>query len=144
MKFRNRLKTGAIVAEVVHVGSLRKVFETRIVGGRQHPGEEVFLADVASICRILPKTIYFELVGFENDVPYAFLQAEVVGFAGFPLRKDAGLDRDGCTPLTQSVMGDFEQEGRINAAREGDGDTAQIIEIPAKILELFMGGFGIN
>ena len=134
MKFRNRLKAGAIVAEVVHVRSLRKVFETRIVGGRQHPGEEVFLADVASICRILPKTFDFELIGFKNYVPYAFLQAEVVCLAGFTLGKDAGLDRDGYAPLSQGVMSDFEKEGRVDAAREGDGDAAQIFEITAKVV----------
>ena len=77
-------------------------------------------------------------------MPYAFLQAEVVGFAGFPLRKDAGLDRDCSAPLTQGVMGDFEQEGRVDAAREGYSDAAQIIEIPAKVVEFFVGGFGIN
>ena len=41
-------------------------------------------------------------------------------------------------------MGDFEQEGRINATREGDGDAAEIFEIPAKVVELFVGGIGIN
>ena len=143
-EFCQCLQSRPVVAEVIHVGPLRKVFETRIVGSRQHPGEEVFLADVASICRILPKTFYFELIGFENDVPYAFLQAEVVGLAGFPLGKDAGPDRDGCAPLSQGVMGDFEQEGRVDAAREGDGDAAQIFEIPAKVVEFFVGGFGIN
>ena len=41
-------------------------------------------------------------------------------------------------------MGDFEQEGRVDAAREGDGDAAKIFEIPAKVVEFFVGGFGFN
>ena len=77
-------------------------------------------------------------------MPYILLQAEVVGFAGFPFGENSGLDRDGCAPLTQGVMGDFEQEGRVDAAREGDGDAAKIFEIPAKVVELFVGGFGFN
>ncbi len=133
---RSGLEAGPVVAQVVQVRAVEHDREPAPSRLGHADGEQVVLAEVAAVGRVLRVAGDGELVGVDQEMRHAephrqlLRRREVLRRHG---RRDGG---EGQAALAEHVVGDAQEEARVDAAREGDQRGGQVGEEPAQPVEL--------
>ena len=130
------LEAGPVVAQVVQVRAVEHDREPAPSRLGHADGEQVVLAEVAAVGRVLRVAGDGELVRVDQEMRHAeprrqlLRRREVLRRHG---RRDGGERQ---AALAEHVVGDAQEEARVDAAREGDQRGGQVGEQPAQPVEL--------
>src|SRR5262249_26217541 len=127
-----------VIAEIIDVGAEQDRPRAELAGERPGDLEELGLAHVAAVGRVLLEPFARELVRLDDDVASAEAELGAEPHRVLALRARHRLrDRgDRVAALAEDVGGDGEEERRVDAAREADQRRFVPLHDRAQALEL--------
>ena len=133
----HRDKAGAVVTVVVHVGALRYRGEPVLLGNATDLLKQLVFAEVAAVFRVLAEAVDVQLLGLADDVADAVLCAEILRLLQLAPGERARGRCDGDHAVTQHVVGDPQQKGRVDAAGKRHRHAAEGAEVCLQVLIFF-------
>ena len=119
------LHSGTVIAFVVQVGSLGNCRHAFRLGHLADLAEQLALAQVAAVRRVLGKTLDLQLVKRDDKLPDALGFAKRLRLLKLPFREHARRNRHCKRRFPQGLMRCMQQQGGIDAAGKGNRNAAQ-------------------
>ena len=112
----DRFQTGAVVAEIVHVGAFRNEGNAQLFCFFQKARKEGFFAQITAVGRIGSNPADRQHIDRNDDMPDPVLPAEARGFLLLPCGDEHGRGGNGGSLAAQHFGSRFQEEGRIHTA----------------------------
>ena len=130
------LQARAVIGEVIHVRAVEHGREAAARRLAETDHEEAVLAEIATIGRVLGVAWNVELVGLDQEVLDAEGSRQLPGVVDVFLGRGGGAGRERQAALAEHVVGDAEEEARVDAPGEGDQYRRQLAEQCAEPVDL--------
>ena len=108
------------------VGTFRDVGNPGFFGRFDDPAEDHALAVVTAVRRIVTDAVKIQCFRRNDDLPDAGVAAESGSLLLLSGRDKGRGGRHGEGAVSQNIVRDLQQKGRVHAAGKGDGEAAQL------------------
>ena len=128
-----------VYVQVILVGALHHTLGTHFFSGCQQVGEQIFLADVAAIRRIVLNTLLASLIHLQHNMLCPQLGRRLSGILQFPVGMQLGGKGhrpDGYASCLPRITGHFQQKAAVHTCGKRNAD-AFLYVIRHPLFEIF-------